>query len=114
MSYDKEEGSGMLLGLAVGLVTGAALTMIYTPRTGSELRDDIRKRGEKLPSELEATLGEVQDLYAKLSNLLRDTATQQTGRLREFTEQAQQEIGSRFSRKQSDDQAAPSDSDKDQ
>lgn len=48
---------GLMLGLVVGGVAAAALALLYAPKSGSELRGDIRKKGKKLAKDLE-TLAE--------------------------------------------------------
>lgn len=43
---------GLVLGLLVGGVAAAALALLYAPKSGVELRGDIREKGKKLAKDL--------------------------------------------------------------
>lgn len=49
--FEREEGSGsFLMGLLAGTVLGAGLGMLFAPRTGSELRNQLTEQAGKLRS----------------------------------------------------------------
>lgn len=49
--FEREEGSGsFLMGLLAGTVLGAGLGMLFAPRTGSELRNQLSEQAGRLRS----------------------------------------------------------------
>ena len=51
--YDNEGsgGGGFMMGLLTGTVLGAGLGMLLAPKAGRELRDDLRDRLRRVPSD---------------------------------------------------------------
>lgn len=53
MDKEKKSSKGFALGLLTGAVTGALFALLYTPKSGKELRKDIGKKKDELIDEAE-------------------------------------------------------------
>jgi len=51
-------GKGLLIGLLTGAALGSIIALLYAPKSGRELRSDIRQKGEDF-------LGEAENLFEK-------------------------------------------------
>ena len=69
MSRDKGNGSNIFLALILGVITGAAITLLSTPKSGKELREDLKVKAEELPVEMKGLLSEMNETYKKLQKL---------------------------------------------
>lgn len=47
MSSDNNSGNGFLIGLIAGSALGAIVGLLYAPKSGKELRDDIRAKSNE-------------------------------------------------------------------
>ncbi len=68
MSQDNNFGSGVLLGLLAGGAIGAALALLYAPKTGKELRQDIRLKTDDYLDEADKYIAEAKDKAIHLIN----------------------------------------------
>jgi hypothetical protein len=81
---EREEGSGsFLMGLLAGTVLGAGLGMLFAPRAGSELRNQLGEQAERLRST-------ANDTYHQAT----DKVSQMVDRGREAYDRARSTIGS--------------------
>jgi gas vesicle protein len=53
MAQNNGMTNGLVLGLFVGGIVGAALALLYAPKTGKELRADIKEKADDLLEEAE-------------------------------------------------------------
>jgi gas vesicle protein len=56
MNDDKGMGKGLFIGLIAGGVVGALLALLYAPKSGKELRSQLKTRGGELLDETEEQL----------------------------------------------------------
>jgi len=75
-----------LFGVAVGSVIGATVALLYAPRSGSETRDDLKRKGEELKdsatekvkdavSRAESLTEQIKEKTTDIAGTMRDTAT---------------------------------------
>lgn len=69
---------GFMTGLALGIVVGSAVTMLFTPRSGAETRMQLEtgRRGRREGREPSSTVDELVDLGLGLADLARDRFNQ--------------------------------------
>jgi gas vesicle protein len=67
-----------MTGLALGIVVGSAVTMLFTPRSGAETRLQLEtgRRGRREGREPSSTVDELVDLGLSLADLARDRFNQ--------------------------------------
>src|SRR5688572_22698665 len=51
----------MLIGFSAGMLTGAAAALMLSPKTGEQIRDDLRVGAERLVRKGRAQLAEIKD-----------------------------------------------------
>ncbi|MBA4252015.1 MAG: gas vesicle protein [Chlorobiaceae bacterium] len=56
MSKENNLGKGLLFGFLTGSIIGAAVALLYAPKTGKELRKDIKVKKDELVDEAEKLL----------------------------------------------------------
>jgi gas vesicle protein len=57
--YEREDGGGsFLMGLLAGTVLGAGLGMLFAPKAGTELRNQLGESAHRLRSQAEGTYGQ--------------------------------------------------------
>ena len=77
MSGENKEKS-LLAGLLLGLVSGAIFTLLYTPKKGSEVREELLSKADELPDEVNKLLADIKDLYKKSSALVIETGKEKS------------------------------------
>lgn len=60
MAEDRQAGA-FIFGVVLGAIAGAAVTLWSTPRSGVELRNDLRRRAQELLGQVEMAGSEVLD-----------------------------------------------------
>ena len=70
MSMSKENNSGLsiFLGILAGGAIGAVLALLFAPKTGRELRNDIKSRTDEYLDEAEKYIAEARDKAKVLIN----------------------------------------------
>jgi gas vesicle protein len=64
---EREEGSGsFLMGLLAGTVLGAGLGMLFAPRTGSELRNQLSEQATRLRSTANETYNQASEKVSQM------------------------------------------------
>jgi gas vesicle protein len=85
--FEREDGSGsFLMGLLAGTVLGAGLGMLFAPKTGSELRNQLGEQAGRLRST--ATDG-----YQQASEKVTEKVSQMVDRGREAYDRARSTVG---------------------
>lgn len=74
MSNDKL-AKGLLVGFLSGAVVGGVLALLYAPKPGRELREDIRRKGGELAGDVEGFLRDAQMKSKELINEGRQVST---------------------------------------
>jgi gas vesicle protein len=72
-SCRNESGSGFtswLLGLFLGALGGATIAVLYAPKSGSQMRDELKESAKELPERLTEFVDDSLDLYATAVNYL--------------------------------------------
>jgi hypothetical protein len=65
--FEREEGSGsFLMGLLAGTVLGAGLGMLFAPRTGSELRNQLTEQAGRLRSTANETYHQASEKVSQM------------------------------------------------
>ena len=68
MSQDNNFGSGVLIGLFAGGAIGAALALLYAPKTGKELRQDIKSKTDVYLDDADKYIADARDKAIHLIN----------------------------------------------
>lgn len=74
MSNDKL-AKGLLVGFLSGAVVGGVLALLYAPKPGRELREDIRRKGGEFAGDVEGFLRDAQMKSKELINEGRQVST---------------------------------------
>ncbi|HKI77580.1 MAG TPA: YtxH domain-containing protein [Ignavibacteriaceae bacterium] len=68
MADDNGAGKGLLFGLIAGGAIGAVLGMLYAPKSGRELRDELRSKSDEYLDDADRYLAEAKDRAKELIN----------------------------------------------
>ncbi|MFC2103500.1 YtxH domain-containing protein [Bacteroidota bacterium] len=68
MSQDNHFGKGVIIGFLTGGALGAALALLYAPKTGRELREEIKSKKDDYLDEAEKYLADAKDKAIDLIN----------------------------------------------
>ncbi len=74
--------SAWFLGLLVGAAGGAALALLTTPKSGTEVRGALRKTAQDVPERISEVVDDSLDLYASGLNYAQLLIEEQTMRLK--------------------------------
>ena len=61
MAQDNNIGKGIVIGFIAGGALGAALALLYAPKSGRELRQDIKGKADDYLDEAEKYIAEAKD-----------------------------------------------------
>lgn len=74
----KEKGSNIFTAMLFGAITGIAVTLLTTPKSGEEMREELKKKttdlkdkAKDIPADLEGLLDETKSVYSKASDYLK-------------------------------------------
>lgn len=68
MSRDNDLGKGLLIGFITGSVIGSIVALLYAPKSGKELRQDIKEKTDELMEEAEGYLANAKVKATELMN----------------------------------------------
>jgi gas vesicle protein len=68
MASDNNIGKGLILGLLAGGAIGAIFALLYAPKSGRELRKDIKDKTDEYMEDAEKYLAEARDNAKKMIN----------------------------------------------
>jgi len=68
MPQENNSGSSIFFGFLAGGIIGAGLALLYAPKTGRELRNDIKSRTDEYLDEAEKYIAEARDKAKGLIN----------------------------------------------
>lgn len=68
MAHENHLGKGVLIGFITGGALGAALALLYAPKTGKELRAEIRTKSDDYLDEADKYITEAKDKAIDLIN----------------------------------------------
>jgi len=68
MSHENNFSKGLLIGLLTGGAIGAVLALLYAPKSGRELRNDIRLKADDYLDDAERYITEAKDKAIDLIN----------------------------------------------
>ena len=71
-----------LFGLILGLLGGATIAMLITPKSGTDLRGKLRETAQDLPERVSELVDDSLDLYASGVNYLQLVMEEQTMRVK--------------------------------
>ncbi len=74
--------SSWFLGFLIGVFGGAALALLTTPKSGSEVRGALRKSANDVPNKLSDVLDDSLDLYASAINYFQLVVEEQAQRIK--------------------------------
>lgn len=92
MSQKNSNKDSILAGVLFGLVSGAVFTLLCTPKTGKELREDLKAKANDLPKEVNHLLGDIKDLYNKTSELFGSLSKEQYSKLKNAFEETKKNV----------------------
>jgi gas vesicle protein len=81
MSDQDNKGNPLFLGVILGIVAGVASAMLYTPKKGSEVRDELKSKLNEVPSEVDKLLKDIRELYHKSVELVIGASKEQCNKL---------------------------------
>ena len=64
--FEREDGGSFLMGLLAGTVLGAGLGMLFAPKSGSELRNQLSEQAERLRSTANETYHQASDKVSQM------------------------------------------------
>lgn len=99
-----KNGNSVWSGLFWGLIAGAAFTLLSTPKTGKELRDNLKSKVDELPDEVDKLLSDIKDLYNKSSERVIDLGKEQCDKLKEALSEAEKAIKNNSKNKETETQ----------
>jgi gas vesicle protein len=73
--------SSWFLGLMIGVLGGAAVALLTTPKSGSEVRGVLKKTAKDVPHKVSEVLDDSLDLYASAINYCQLVIEEQSQRL---------------------------------
>jgi len=68
MSRDNDLGKGLLIGFISGSVIGSIIALLYAPKSGKELRQDLKEKTDELMEEAEGYLANAKERATDLMN----------------------------------------------
>lgn len=81
--HDSGFGFGTwIFGLMLGIAGGASLAILFAPKSGNEIRGQIKDTAKDLPDRMSELVDDSLDLYASGVNYLQLVMEEQTMRLR--------------------------------
>ena len=89
--FEREDGGGsFLMGLLAGTVLGAGLGMLFAPKAGTDLRNQLTEQANKLRSTANDTLqqasGKVNETIQQASGKVNETIQQASGKVTEMVD----------------------------
>lgn len=99
MSY-KEKSSGseaLMAGILFGIVSGALFTLLYTPKTGKEFREDLKTKANELPTEVNNLLADIKDFYSRSVELLSSISKEQYSKIKDAVGETQKIVKEKIS-----------------
>ena len=87
MSQDNNFSGGFFIGLLAGGAIGAAIALLYAPKTGKELRQDIKSRTDDYLDEADKYIAEAKD---KAINLINDGKKKSEKLIKEAKEKSEE------------------------
>jgi len=88
MANNNDSGFEFFKGVLFGGVVGAVVALLYAPKTGQEMRDEIRERSLEMRDDAEAKL----ELAQRKAEALLEETRKQLEKLREEAETAATEV----------------------
>jgi gas vesicle protein len=74
--------SSWFLGLLIGVLGGATVALLTTPKSGSEVRGVLKKTASDVPSKVSEVLDDSLDLYASAINYFQLVVEEQSQRIK--------------------------------
>ncbi|GAB4300107.1 MAG: YtxH domain-containing protein [Ignavibacteriaceae bacterium] len=68
MANDGNVSKGLIIGFLAGSITGAVLALLYAPKSGRELRTDIKHKADEYLDEADKYISEAKDKAKELIN----------------------------------------------
>jgi len=68
MSRDNNISKGLLIGFLTGGIVGAAIALLYAPKSGKELRGDIKAKADEYMNDAEAHLEVAKEKAVEIIN----------------------------------------------
>ncbi|MHC1736603.1 MAG: YtxH domain-containing protein [Ignavibacteriaceae bacterium] len=68
MSRENNLSKGLLIGFLTGGIVGAAIALLYAPKSGKELRQDIKVKADELRDDAEKYIDSAKDKAVDLYN----------------------------------------------
>lgn len=65
---DDRMAKGLMIGFLSGAVVGGVIALLYAPKSGKELRSDLKKKGEEIAEDVEEYLKDAQVKAKSLIN----------------------------------------------
>ena len=68
MSRESNLSKGLLIGFLTGSIVGAAVALLYAPKSGKELREDIKAKADEFRSDAEVQLEKAKEKAVEVIN----------------------------------------------
>jgi len=94
MSDNNMNGKDFLLGVVVGGIIGAATALLLAPKTGSELRADLRQTADALSSRTQELAHQIGDRSQQIARTVSTQTSELMGRAKELASTMAEEVRS--------------------
>ncbi|MBI5647898.1 MAG: YtxH domain-containing protein [Ignavibacteriae bacterium] len=83
---DERMAKGLIIGFLSGAVVGGVIALLYAPKSGKELRQDLKRKGEEIAEDVEEYL---KDAQAKAKHLINEGKEKSAHLITEAREKAE-------------------------
>jgi len=68
MAAENKMAKGLMVGFLTGTIVGGVIALLYAPKSGKELREDLKKKSEEITADVENYLIDAQTKAKQLIN----------------------------------------------
>jgi len=94
MSENNMNGKDFLLGVVVGGIIGAATALLLAPKTGSELRADLRQTADAVTSRTQELAHQIGERSQQIARTVSAQTSELVGRAKELASTVAEEVKS--------------------
>ncbi len=88
----RNKGDISFLALILGILTGTIITLLFTPKSGKDFREDIKGKVNELPNEAEKIMKDFKKIYNEMYNFLKSFSEEKAGLACENIKQGSEKV----------------------